>query len=515
MKAQLSPVRLFPVLVVVAASLQAAQQPSANLPPSTNGAQSGEPRVRLVRSVSGSKGSEQAGRFVIEDPRTVFYVPQDKEVVAYFEWEGPRGAHHFEGVWKNPQGKPTVFSDFSYDAKTDRFGAFWKLILSEDIQPGLWAIEAKVDGELAGTLTFQILAESHPVSAAPVRRLLTPAEIYQRTLAATAAIEKRNAKGERVGTGSGFFVAEGLILTAFQVIDGASSLRVSLPDGRQVDTDQVLAWNRWQDWALVRVNSGKTSKLEPAKPKSWAVGDRCFYLDSTAQGDRIIVDTNLTGQHSFPRAGERWNVSTPPGRQGIGSALLDEYGEVIGVLGGALIPGARSTESFRFGYASSVGSELRLLTGIKAVLINLVSLPPANATSVSLEELARRGLFVLPLARSQNILYGTMARQWLTKGSYPQPVDEKFEFSRGDGEAAVLLTWSPKEKIKGLLSLGLYDLDNRLLSESKPKKIDLQPGRGDFSAWKFPISSLSPGIYRLDVALDGAPIWRAFFQIRE
>src|SRR5213082_443564 len=67
------------------------------------GAFSGTPSFRVVRSVSGTRGSQQGGLYVIEDPRSTFYVPADKQVIVYFDWEGPRGKHHFEGVWKNPE----------------------------------------------------------------------------------------------------------------------------------------------------------------------------------------------------------------------------------------------------------------------------------------------------------------------------------------------------------------------------------------------------------------------------
>lgn len=57
-----------------------------------------ESNYRLIGSVSGTKLLEQSGRLAIEDPRTVFYSPADKEIIVYFTWEGPSGQHHFEGL---------------------------------------------------------------------------------------------------------------------------------------------------------------------------------------------------------------------------------------------------------------------------------------------------------------------------------------------------------------------------------------------------------------------------------
>ena len=51
------------------------------------GVQADGPKFRLVRSVSGSKGNSQGSRYSMEDPRSVFYVPADRQVIVYMEWE--------------------------------------------------------------------------------------------------------------------------------------------------------------------------------------------------------------------------------------------------------------------------------------------------------------------------------------------------------------------------------------------------------------------------------------------
>src|SRR5215831_11310923 len=40
----------------------------------------GGSQVRLVRSVVGAKGEERNGSYVMTDPRTIFYVPEDREL---------------------------------------------------------------------------------------------------------------------------------------------------------------------------------------------------------------------------------------------------------------------------------------------------------------------------------------------------------------------------------------------------------------------------------------------------
>ncbi|HYY72136.1 MAG TPA: hypothetical protein VE778_00950 [Candidatus Bathyarchaeia archaeon] len=76
--------------------------PGASVLAQAGGAQAEGPKFRLVRSVSGSKGTPQGGRFSMEDPRSVFYIPADRQVIVYMEWDGPIGKHHLEGFWRNP-----------------------------------------------------------------------------------------------------------------------------------------------------------------------------------------------------------------------------------------------------------------------------------------------------------------------------------------------------------------------------------------------------------------------------
>ena len=80
------------------------------------GVQAAGPKVRMVRSVAGTKGETRGGNYVILDPRTTFYVPDDRQVIVYFEWEAPKGTHHCEGTIKGPNGQLAVMSGFDYRA---------------------------------------------------------------------------------------------------------------------------------------------------------------------------------------------------------------------------------------------------------------------------------------------------------------------------------------------------------------------------------------------------------------
>jgi len=481
------------------------------------GVQAAEPKFRLVRSISGSRGEEKGGQFIVEDPRTVFYISGDRQVVVYFEWEGMPGTHHLEGLWKNPEGKIVVLSDFDYEAKQRRFAAYWTLMLSENVPTGIWALEARVDGELAGTHTFQIAAGTRPTPVVPARRMRTPAEIYQRALAATVSVESLAAGGERLTLGSGFFVSEEAVLTGFEVIDGASSVRLLFSDGRSVPVEGVVASNRREDWAILRSSSSGTHPLERAQAGSWGVGDRCFALDVPQEGNRTIVEGNIVGKRSFPDSGERLNLSFSLLPQASGSPLFNEYGEVIGlVVRHSLLPGSVSLKGVGPGFPMNLfrpGAPLQVQAAL-AVPISVVP-PSAQASVTPLNELARRGQFTPPLAAYREIILGSVARQVDRKRTFAEPVDESFEFSRRDPQVVVYVLFDPKEKLRTTAIWQLYDLDNRWLGASKPATVKLDPGRVLFCSWNIVITSLPPGTYRVDVALGPDPVWRTFFRVVE
>ena len=481
----------------------------------------GKSKYRVVRSISGSAGAQENGSYMIRDPRTIFHIPQDHRVIVYFEWEGPLGPHRFEGVWKSPDGKITSVSDFDYEAKQPRFGGYWDMLIAENTPTGLWTLQALVDGELTGTHTFQVVKGASAAGvvvavAEPLRSPLAPASLYSKANASTVSIENRNDQGRMLNVGEGFFIGPGLILTAFQVIDGASSLRVVGVGGGSIDTKTVAAWNRRQDWAILQVAGIEEPAFAVAKADSWAVGDRCFYLDAAGPGNRIIVTTSIIGKNTFPHSGDRISLGTSPTNTGIGTALLDEYGDAIGVTGGGLVPGVSTLEGVRSGVPANLLLAGGLAVPAMATPMSQISVPASDSKTSTLAELMQTGQFVPPVVHREDILYGTMAREVRRgKDGLVDAIQQKYEFSRGDGHAAVMLSLEPARKQKGTTVISIYDLDNKDVSHSLADSSEAPGGRLLFLSKTLNIESLESGVYRLDIAISGSPVWRTFFRITD
>jgi len=399
---------------------------------------------RVLRSVSGTAGHEDNNRYIMDDPRSVFVAGKDAKVTVYFEWQGPMGPHHFEGLWKSPEGKIVVISDFRYEAKTPQFSGYWTMLLSEATPSGEWSIEARIDGEPAGSHSF-VVSGSPTAASAAGPRLLSSSELYEKAFAATVIIEKIAADGAVLSKSSGFWIGEERLMTAFSAIDGATSLRITLRNGSQLSTDQVLAWNRWQDWAVLKVEGSARTWLKRGLRDVAGVGDRCVFLEFVPAGAKL-ADGSITGKNGFPKAGERLLIASGVTALSFGGPLLDEYGNYVGVLGGSIVPGGDPSRLLSLMSDSGTGGRMEWETTGLAVPQSLLTDVPADAAPTRLAELAVRGEFLSPLVKTnslQSASLGTMG-----SGSGTSPRDYKRVFSQRDIKPVVYVTWQNVEKEK-------------------------------------------------------------------
>jgi hypothetical protein len=464
--------------------------------------------VRLIRSTSGTKGSVQGTRYVVADPRTTFQAGVDRQVIVYFEWEGALGPHECKATWKDPSGAAVLISPYPYQAKNTRFGVYWTLALPESPRLGLWAVEAEVDGQPAGIHTFQIQESAAAPGQATARRVLSPAELYGLAQAATVAVESFDGKGGRLATGSGFLLGERLVLTAFQVIEGAARLRLLPSIGEAIETTELAGWNRRQDWALLRTGPFGPPQLQIDRARSWRVGDRCSFIDTSSDGARVMVDCAIVGAQEFPQAGPRLSIQNAVSARSIGGPLLNEYGEAIAVLGGALTPGVGRVRTTH-------GVSLQEFVST-TMAFPLSSLPSISGDSrTALQELASRGVFAPPLVAPLNVFTGTIARGVEKRNGVPMPVGEKTEFRRNEGEAVVFLTFDSREKRQATGVFAIYDIDNRMILRGPPQKLSLRPGVYSVVTWNFPLDRLQAGTHRIDLNIGADPAWRTYFTVVE
>lgn len=472
------------------------------------------PTFKVVRVVSGPRGAERDGRFVVEDPRTVFSTTVDQEALVYFEWEGPAGIHRCEGVWRNPRGEVEVITRFEFEARYRRFGGYWKLPLKPGMATGLWTLEAHVDGEQAGRHLVEVVdgpaPSSTPAEPGP-HEPLGAAEAYARLRRAVFAVEALDAAGDPVSAGLGFVLAGAGLVTAFQSIDGASSVRVTTPDGAVASVDRLLAWNREADVAVLPLPDGATPVLQMAAEADLHVGDRVLTLSLGADGIRTLLETNVSGLGPGSLQGERAALATPSSRGAAGAPVLDSTGEVVGVLGGVVVPGATTVRP-------SPSESLRDLLGYPDFGLACVPLAPVVATgqvATSFADLLRLGTFTPPLGRERrHVAAGLAAQTVQPESGWVRAVGQNTTFSKQNGQFTVLVNLSAQQRLRSSGVFRLYSRDGKPLADSRRQKVSLDAGKSAGLYWTLDPSRLTPALYRVDLLLDGSPAWRMFVEVR-
>jgi S1-C subfamily serine protease len=390
------------------------------------------------------------------------------------------------------------------------------MLLSEASPSGEWHLEARIDGESAGVHSFVVTGSSSPTPTLPsAPRPLSTAELYRTAMESTATVEKLAADGAVFGKGIGFWVGDGKFLTAFDVIDGASSLRVILRDGTKLSTSQVLAWNRWQDWTLLSVGGGAKVSLKRGPKDGPNVGDRCAFLEVGPAGAKL-ADGSISGKSTFPKAGDRFIIASGVTSASFGGPLLDEFGNYVGILGGSILPGGDPIKTLMLlSDENSVGTTTDWpTTGLAVPHTVLPDFTTANKIT-ELAEIGSGGEFLSPVAPSKSIHFISLVDQVSEKSGNAIPRNFKQIFSRRENKAFVFVDWQSSTKEKFACTLRLFDADNKLISDAKSRDVSLAPGKFVSTTWDLSIATAKPGIYRLDLVLNGVTSWREFFRVTE
>lgn len=142
----------------------------------------------------------------------------------------------------------------------------------------------------------------------PGKLPLTRSELYQRGLAALVDLEAIDGGGARLDTGLGFLVDEGLVLTTFTAVNGASFVRVRGHNGGVAEARDVAGLNFRNGWALLKLPGPPTPGLARATAIP-EIGLRCFSFQAPSEGTRAIVTGEISGRSDVPSFGPRLSVA--------------------------------------------------------------------------------------------------------------------------------------------------------------------------------------------------------------
>jgi hypothetical protein len=289
-------------------------------------------------------------------------------------------------------------------------------------------------------------------------------------------IYKQDIAGHRTDKSLGFVIAPGQVATAFQAIDEAARLELSFADGRQATSREILACNRLQDWALIKVDTGRTPALR--RIESGAERYSAFNVD--ADGTRTISQINVTGRRTLPGFGERIQIQPAPSHDAVGGPLLTQNNLVVGIVGGSVMPGNR--------IASEPVNEA---TPIAAVPTTTAGRP------ATLQTLLESGVLTPPVTSNPSLISAELSKN-------------------SDKLAWVHTVWQKRSRAgNGEITVKVFDVRNRLVVDRTPQKISLSETTPQPVPFEFSVLKLSAGIYRVDVFWNDQPVWRSFLTLTD
>jgi hypothetical protein len=458
----------------------------------------------LVRSLSGPSGKVVGQDFILDETRTRFIYPQDRSLTVYFEWEFTPGDHALIATWIRPDGQvASISSPVRIQTASKELKSYWIFDIVPALSNGAWTVTVRIDGQPAGSHVFEI------AGASTTGGRITLDQVFKTYGPSMVVIHRLDESGRRADSSHGFVIAQNAIATSFQSIDAAPRLEVEFADGRTVATREVWAFSRLGDWAVLKAETQGISGLPRAEAPSTPVGSRLAAFGRDA-GTLVVVPVDVGAVSAQAGQAARIRFSPPAAPEAVGGPLIDDYGKVVGILGGSVTPGLRVG---RRAVTVNPGLSLLLVGSSTATVISDVPAMLPGAT-VLFDDLTRQGVLTSPLSPMPEFVYGGTTLQ-LPKNPTDR-VNDTTEFSKRDDALINVYTfWVKRSKLsKGTLSATVFDVENHVISSIPPKKVSLRDQDQRLSV-SWPSRGMAPGPYRIDVSWDGKPAWRTYIRVVE
>ena len=200
-------------------------------------------------------------------------------------------------------------------------------------------------GSGGGTTVYQGKRPSSVINTASIdtSKQMTPAEVYAENVNSTVGITTQvttNFWGyttQSAASGSGFiYSADGYIITNYHVIESASSIKVTLYDGKSYDA-QLVGYDESNDVAVLKIDAKDLTPVTIGDSDNLNVGDSVIAIGnplgeltfSLTSGAVSALDREVTMSNNVTMELIQTDCAINSGNSG--GALFNLYGEVIGI----------------------------------------------------------------------------------------------------------------------------------------------------------------------------------------
>lgn len=133
--------------------------------------------------------------------------------------------------------------------------------------------------------------------------------------------------------GSGFFISSsGIAVSNYHVFKGTSIglESIKLSSGKELKVEEIIAKNNENDFIIFKVKGNSKFNYIPIASRASTVGEKVYAIGSP----RGLENTFSSGEISQKRNNNIIQISVPIDHGSSGGALINSYGEVIGITSG-------------------------------------------------------------------------------------------------------------------------------------------------------------------------------------
>ena len=158
------------------------------------------------------------------------------------------------------------------------------------------------------------------------------AELFKRSSASVVRIFCFDQSGQVTKYGSGFFVSDdGLVVTNYHVIDGASTLEVGLVSNASFQVDGVVGFSKEDDVAVLKVDAVGVPYLKLRAGDSPPIGTDVYAIGSPQGLTNTFSNGVVSGIRPINAVSSLIQVTAPISPGSSGGPLLDANGNVVGL----------------------------------------------------------------------------------------------------------------------------------------------------------------------------------------